>query len=100
NHVEHTVGTIAVLGVIAAALNLEIVDVLRVELRTNIGSDIRVRHGNTIEQPGNLVSAADMQLIMHHVSAGCVVGDHRHAVGLVSAGCFGDLFTADDGGGR
>src|SRR5947209_18597742 len=59
NHVKHAVSAVTVFGRVAAALDFDVIDVFRIELRSNVGRDARVWHGNAIEQPRNLMSAAD-----------------------------------------
>ena len=43
--------------------------------------------------------AADVELVVDHVGAGRVVGDHGQAVGIVGAGSLRDLLAADHAGG-
>ena len=42
------------------------------------------------------MSPANVELIVNHVRAGNIVGDHGHTVGLISAGSRRDLLPADD----
>src|SRR5438045_4165384 len=74
--IEYAVGPIRKLGGVASALDLNIVDVFRIELRANIAGNICVRHRNTINCPGYLMPASDMELIMNHVTPGHKIGDH------------------------
>ena len=94
DHVENSVGTVAVFGVVAATLDFQIVNVFRVELGANVGSDAGVGHGHAVQQPGNLVAAADVQLIVNYVGAGRVVRDHSQAVALIGARRMVDSFAA------
>src|SRR6266403_1587553 len=80
NHVEDTVSPVAVLRGITAALNLHDVDVLGIKLWADVGSDVGVRNGHAIDQPGHLVAAADVQLIVNHISAGRVSRNKFEAV--------------------
>ena len=93
--IKDSVGAVAIFGAIAAALNLEIIDVLGIKLRADIGSNVGVGYGHPIKQPRDLVSAANVKLIMDQVSAGCVVRDHVQAVGLVGAWSLSNLLSAD-----
>src|ERR1051325_1985574 len=94
DYVEHSVGAIAVICGVSAALHFEIVNVLRIELRSNVRGNAGIWHWHSIDQPGNLVTSANVQLIVDHVSAGCVVGDHGQTVGLVGTGSLGNLLAA------
>ena len=98
--VEDTVGTVSVFGRVAATLYFQVVDVLGIELRADVRCDIGVRHRNTIEQPGDLVPAANVQLVMNHVGAWNVIGDHCQAAGPVGAGSLRNLLAADNVRGR
>src|SRR5262249_58446314 len=99
DYVEDTVGAIAVFGRITAALHFNTVDVLGIELRTDVRGDAGVRNRNSIEQPGNLMASANVQLVVDDVGAGDVIRDHGDAVASRGAGSFGNLTTIDDGGG-
>src|ERR1700692_3197553 len=84
--VEHTVGSISKLGAVTTAIHFQVVDVLGIELRADIGSDVGVGHGQAIDEPGGLMASSDMQLIVRNVCAGNIVSDHCQAVRAVSAG--------------
>src|ERR1700683_4938926 len=96
--VEDSIRAVTVVGVVAAALNLEIIDVLGVNHRAQIGGDIRVGHGYAVNQPVNLVATAHMQHVVGDVSSGHVVGDHCEAVGAVSTGGLSYIRAVDQGG--
>src|SRR6266567_5453973 len=81
--VEDSVCAISIIGAKRAALCFDKLDVLRIELRTHIAGDIRVRDGNAIDRPCDLVSAAYMQLIVNDRCTRHVVGDGRETVGAV-----------------
>ena len=85
DHVEHSIGTVAELGRIAAALHFDGINVFGIELRANIAGDIGIGNGHAVDQPAHLVPTADMQLRVHDGGAGNVIGDHRQAVGLLRA---------------
>ena len=95
NDVEDAIGAISEFGAIAAAIDLHVVDVLGIELRTKVGSDVGVGDGYAIDEPAGLVSAANVELIVSLVGAGHVVGDHGQAVGAVGAGRAFDLRAID-----
>ena len=97
--VEDAVGAVADVGGVAAALDLEVVDVLGVDLRGEVAGDVGVGDLDAVDQPGDLVAAAHVQHVVGHVGAGDVVGDHGHAVGAVGAGGLGDVFAVDESGG-
>src|SRR5262249_15828103 len=59
NDVENSVGAVAIFGGVSTALDFEIVDVLGIELRADVGGDVGVWNGNAIEQPGDLVASAN-----------------------------------------
>ena len=100
DHVEDAISAVAIFGGVAAALHLEVVDVLGIELRPNVGSNIRIGDGNAVNQPRDLMSAANVELIVDHVRAGHVVGDHAQTVGLVGARRLRNLLPADQRSGR
>ena len=99
NDVEDAVGAVAEVGGVGAALDFDVVDVFGVDLGAEIGGDVGVGDLDAVEEPGNLMAAADMEHVVGHVGAGGVVGDHGHAVGAEGAGCEGDVFAADEGDG-
>src|SRR5882724_1919570 len=93
--IEHRVGTVTVFGRVTAALDFEVIDVFRIELRSNRVSDVGVGNGNPINEPRNLVTTANVQLIVRDYRAGNVVGDHREAVSATRAWRLRDLFAID-----
>src|SRR2546425_6234555 len=52
--VKNAVSAVAVVGGVAAALRLQSINVLGIDLRTEIAGDIGVWYGNTIDQPACL----------------------------------------------
>src|SRR6267154_5133699 len=84
NDIECAVCAIAVFGGLAATLNFDNVDVLRIELRTDVRGNGGVGNGDSVDKPRNLMAAANVQLIVNHVGARRVVRDEFEAVG---AGC-------------
>src|SRR5882724_6725628 len=85
NDIEDTVSPVTVLRGVTAALNLHDIDVLGVELRADVGSNVCVRNGHAVDQPGNLVAAANVQLVVNHVGPGCVGCNEFEAVRSGSA---------------
>src|SRR5438093_9690062 len=85
HHIEHAVGTIAVFGGVSTALHFDLIDVLGIELRTNIAGNIRIWHGDAIQQPGDLVTTADVELVVNHHSPRHEVGNHSQVVGAVGS---------------
>src|SRR5689334_20436402 len=94
--IEHSVSPIAEFRGVASALDLEVVDVLRVKLRTDIAGDIRIWHRHAVNCPGDLMPTAYVQLIVNHVRTRHKVGDHRHAVGSVGSGTLRDVRAGDE----
>ena len=81
DHVEHTESAVAVIRRVSTALDLEIVNVLRVELRTHVARNTRIWDRNPINEPADLVSSANMKLVVDDVRAGNEVRNHGKAVG-------------------
>ena len=100
DHVEHRVGAIAELRVVAAPMHLQVVGVLRVDLRPDVAGDVRVRHRHAVHQPAHLVAAADVQLIVGDVGARHERRDHRHAVRPARPRRVGDVAAVDERGRR
>ena len=86
NDIEDAVGAVTVLGVVAAAMHLQEIDVLRIELRPDVAGDVRVRDRHTIDEPTHLVTAANVQLVVRHVRSGHERGDRLQSIGAVRAG--------------
>ena len=84
--VEDAVRAVAVSGGIAAALRLQIVDIFRVDLRSDIARDIGIGDGNAVDGPGHLVAAAHVKLVVGHPRSGNVVGDRCQTVAEIRAG--------------
>jgi len=70
NDVDDAIGAIAELGAVAAAVGLEVVNILGINLRTEGGGDVCIRYRDTIEQPGDLVPAAQVQHVVREVGTG------------------------------
>ncbi len=83
--VKNSVGAVAEVGRVAAALHLEHVDVFWIDLRTEIACDVCVWNGHSIDKPAYLVASANVELIVREVGPGNMVGDHGQAVGAVGA---------------
>src|SRR6266404_1585986 len=69
NDVEDTVSPVAVLRRITPALDLHDINVFGVELRADVGSDVGVWNGHAVDQPGHLMTAANVQLVVNHIGA-------------------------------
>src|SRR5438552_610757 len=80
------------------ALDFNGVYVLGIELRPDVGGNAGVGDGNAVEQPGDLMPAANVDLVVDHVCAGNIVGDHGHAVGLRGSRSIRDLLPVNDAG--
>src|ERR1700722_3691597 len=83
--VEDTVSAIAELRAITPTIDFQVINVFGIKLGTDIGRDIGIGHRHAVDQPGGLMSPADVQLVMSYVRTGHVVGNHRHAIGAVGA---------------
>ena len=81
--IEHAVGAVAVFGRVAAAPDLDVINVFGIELRTDVARNIGVGHRHAVDQPTDLVAPADVKLIVHQGGSRHIVGDHRQAVGAV-----------------
>ncbi len=99
HNVEDAIGAITELGAVTSAIDLEIIDVLGIELRAEVGGDIGVGNRYAVDEPTGLVSTADVELIVGDIGAGHVVGDHGEAVGARSPGRALDIEAADQGDG-
>ncbi len=85
NHVEDAVGAVAVLGVVAPPLHVQVVDVLRIELRSDVGGDVRVRHRHPVDEPAHLMASAQVQLIVGRVGPRHERQNRLEAVGPIRA---------------
>ena len=94
--VEDAVGAVAIFGRIAAGLGLQVRDVFGIELRPDVGGDVGVGDRHAVDGPRDLVAAANVQLVVHHVRAGNKLGDDLEAVAGVHTGVAGDLLLADE----
>ncbi len=97
--VEDAVGAVADVGGVAAALDFEVVDVLRVDLGGEVGCDVGVGDLDAVDEPCDLMASAHVQHVVGHVGAGDVVGDDGHGVGAVGAGGLGDVDAGEERGG-
>ena len=98
--VEDAVGAVAEFRSVAAAADFEIVDVLGIELRSEVGGDVGVGNGNAVDQPTGLMSSANVELIVGDVGARHEVGDHREAVGAGGAGSAREFLAVNNRGRR
>ncbi len=98
--VEDAVSAVAVVGVVAAALDFEIVNVLGIDLRSEIVGDVGVGDGNAVDEPLDLMASAHVEHVVHDVSGGDVVGDHFHAVGAVGSRSLLDVDAVEHDGRR
>jgi len=95
--VEDSVGAVAIVGVVAASLNFEVVDILGIDLRAHIVGNVGVGDGDTVDQPLDLVASSHVQHIVRYIGGGHVVCDHLHAVGAVRSGSFLDVLAVQHG---
>ena len=94
NHVEYAVRPVTGFRGEAAALHFKIINVLGIKLRPYVGSNVCIRNRDSVNGPRHLVSAAHMQLVMHHGCARNKIGDHGHGVGAVRSGRLGNIIPA------
>ena len=97
--VEDAVGAVADVGGVAAALDFEVVDVLGVDLRGEVGGDVGVGNLDAVDEPCDLVASTHVQHVVSHVGAGNVVGDDGHGIGAVRAGGLCDIDAGEERGG-
>src|SRR5712691_842554 len=97
--VENTVGAVAEIRRIAATLSFQRVNIFWIDLRAEVAGDVGVGDRNTVDEPTDLVAAANVELIVSEVRAGNVVGDHREAVGARGAWSVLNFRTVDKAGG-
>src|SRR4029077_1317403 len=60
HNVEYSVSAVTQLCPVTSSADFQIIDVLGIELRSDIRRDIRVRNRHATHQPARLMSAADM----------------------------------------
>src|ERR1019366_4257029 len=99
DYVEDAISAVADVGVVAAALDFEVVDVLGIDLGGEIACDVGVGNFDAVDEPGDLMAAAEVEHVVGHVGAGDVVGDHGHRIGVVGAWGQGDVGAVDERGG-
>jgi len=97
--VEDAVGAVAYVGGVAAALDLDVVDVFGVYLCAEVAGDVGIGDLDAVEEPGDLMAAAHVEHVVCDVGAGNVVGDHGEGVGAIGPGGLGDICTTDECGG-
>ena len=96
--VEDAVGAVADIGGVAAALDLDVVDVFGADLSGEVAGDVGVGDFYAVEEPADLVAAAHVEHVVGDVGAGGEVGDHGEGVGAVGAGGEGDGLAVDQRG--
>src|SRR5260370_26170646 len=94
--IEYAVGAVAVVCGVAAALRLKSINVPGIDLRAEVAGDVGVGDRNAINEPTDLVAAADVELVVRQIGARDVIGNHRQAVGPRGAGRFLNLQAIDE----
>ena len=84
---------------IAAALRFQIIDVLRIDLRSDVAGDVGVGDRNPVDRPGDLVPSAHVKLIVSDPCARNIVGNRCKTVAEIGAGSRLNLLAVDHGGG-
>ncbi len=97
--VENSVGAVAEIRGIAATLRFQRVNVFRIDLRAEVAGDVGVGDGNTVDEPTDLVAAANVELVVCQISAGNKVRNHREAVAARCARSVLNLRAVDKAGG-
>ena len=98
--VENAVGTVPEVRVVTAALDFQRIDVVGIELWTEIAGNVGVRNRHAVDQPTDLMPPAHVQLVVREIGSRHIVGDHRQAVGSRGAGCFRDFLAIHERRGR
>ncbi len=76
------------------------INVFWVYLGPEVAGDVGVWYGDAVDQPSHLMAPTDVQLVVHDIRTGDVVGDHREAIGPRRAGCLLNLQPVDEGSRR
>ena len=97
--IEFPIGAVAKCGIVAAAQNLHVVDILGIDLRSEVGGNICIRNGDAVDEPGGLVAPPHVQHVVCEVCARGEIGDHRDAVRAVGAGSACDILAVNECGG-
>src|SRR5260370_22441795 len=100
NDVEYAISPVAEFRAVAAAVDLQVVDIFRIKLRSYIRRNVGVGHRTPVHQPACLMAAADVQLVMRDVGAGDEIRNHRHAIAAGRPGSALDVEAADKSCGR
>jgi hypothetical protein len=98
NHIENAIRPVALIRRIAAALGLQIVDILGIDLRAHVAGDVGIGNGNPVDGPRHLVAAAHVELVVRDPRARDVVGDQVQAVAEIGSGRHLDLAPAHQRG--
>src|ERR1700753_3559115 len=69
NDIEHPVGTVTLVRLVAASLYLAVVNILGIHGGAQIACNVGVRNFHPVHCPGGLVASAYVQLIMYHIGA-------------------------------
>ena len=80
-------------------MRLHGVDVFWVDLGAEVAGDVGVGNGDAVDQPGNLMAATNVELIVDDEGTGDVIGNQSQAVGSRGAGRITDLQPVDERGG-
>ena len=67
--VEHAIGTISQICGVAAPLDLEIIDVLGIDLWSQVARDVGVWNLDPVHGPSRLMAPANMQLIVNDIGS-------------------------------
>src|SRR5260370_36477624 len=79
-NIENAVSTIAVIGGITPAKDLEIIDVLWINVRADIAGDTGIGNRNAVNLPSDSVSTPDVKLVIRKIGPRNVVRNHADAV--------------------
>src|SRR5205823_5485556 len=51
NDIEYTVGSVSEFGTVTSAVDLQVVNIFRIQLRTDVRSNVGIRHRHAINEP-------------------------------------------------
>ncbi len=92
-HVENTIRAVAHIRRVAAALHLDIVNILRIDLRRKIAPDVRIRNLHTVDLPIKLVPAAHVQHVVRDIRSRREVRNHRETIRAIRSRRLRDILA-------
>src|SRR5208337_1645580 len=83
--IEHSVRAVPIGGIVAPLENFQIIDVLGINLRSQIAGDVGVGDGDAVNQPLDLVTSIHMKEVGCPIGTRYLIRDHLQAIGAVSS---------------